>query len=197
MVNLKRTRDDILASVVDMIHLQGFQSTGLKDLFATSGASSGSFYNYFASKNELAHALIDFKWQQLKTTVLDPMMEVNDDPIVGLFWMIDQLESKHLTEPDCAGCFLGNLIVDLAKYDTSFEQALQLVFVEWEGAIERQLKAGKKQLRPGIQPNLLAEQLMNMIEGVLLLARLYDDPQRLQRGFGGVRQVLRSALINP
>lgn len=196
MVNLKRTRDDILTSVVDVIHHQGFQSTGLKELFATSGTSSGSFYNYFQSKDELGYALIDFKWQQIKNNILDPMVNVCDDPTEGLFWMIDQLEAKHLAEPDCAGCFLGNLIVDLAKYNPEFETALQRVFQDWENAIAQQLKAGKKQLHKGIQPDQLAEQIMNTIEGVLLMARLYNDTNRLKRGFDGVRQLLRSALID-
>jgi TetR/AcrR family transcriptional regulator, transcriptional repressor for nem operon len=195
MVNLKRTRDDILASVMDVIHHQGFQSTGLKELFTTSGTSSGSFYNYFQSKDELGYALIEFKWQQIKENILDPMITLHDDPIVGLFWMIDQLEAKHLAEPDCAGCFLGNLIVDLAKYNPEFETALQQVFQDWESAIAQQLKAGKKQLRKGIQPNLLAEQIMNTIEGVLLMARLYNDHNRLKRGFAGIRQIVRSAVI--
>jgi TetR/AcrR family transcriptional regulator, transcriptional repressor for nem operon len=196
MVNLKRTRDDILTSVMDVIHHQGFQSTGLKELFATSGTSSGSFYNYFQSKDELGYALIEFKWQQLKENILDPMVSVCDNPIDGLFWMIDQLEAKHLAEPDCAGCFLGNLIVDLAKYNPEFETALQQVFHDWENAIAQQLKAGKKQLRKGIQPNLLAEQIMNTIEGVLLMARLYNDSNRIKRGFAGIRQIVRSALID-
>ncbi|MCG9893608.1 MAG: TetR/AcrR family transcriptional regulator [Thermosynechococcaceae cyanobacterium MS004] len=196
MVNLKRTRDDILVSVMDVIHHQGFQSTGLKELFAISGTSSGSFYNYFQSKNELGHALIEFKWQQIKANILDPMVVVCDDPIDGLFWMIDQLEAKHLAEPDCAGCFLGNLIVDLAKYNPEFETALQQVFLDWESAIAQQLKAGKKQLRQDIQPNLLAEQIMSMIEGVLLTARLYNDSNRLKRGFTGIRQFVRSSLID-
>lgn len=196
MVNLKRTRDDILVSVMDVIHHQGFQSTGLKELFAISGTSSGSFYNYFQSKNELGYALIEFKWQQIKANILDPMVVVCDDPIDGLFWMIDQLEAKHLAEPDCAGCFLGNLIVDLAKYNPEFETALQQVFLDWESAIAQQLKAGKKQLRQDIQPNLLAEQIMSMIEGVLLTARLYNDSNRLKRGFTGIRQFVRSSLID-
>lgn len=195
MVNLKRTRDDILVSVMDIIHHQGFQSTGLKELLATSDTSSGSFYNYFQSKDELGYALIEFKWQQIKANILDPMVTVCDDPIDGLLWMIDQLEAKHLSEPDCAGCFLGNLIVDLAKYNPEFERALQQVFRDWESAIAQQLNAGKKQLRQDIDPHLLAEQIMNMIEGVLVMARLYNDSNRLKRGFTGIRQLVRSMRL--
>ena len=85
MVNLKRTREDILSSVLELVHHQGFQATGLKELFAASQTSSGSFYNYFQSKDELAHALIDFEWNKLKAAVIEPAINVSDDPIAQLY----------------------------------------------------------------------------------------------------------------
>ena len=194
MVNLKRTREDILASVLELIHHQGFQSTGLKELFIVSGTSSGSFYNYFQSKDELAHALIDYKWQQIKSHIVEPAREHSTDPIAQLLWIIDRLEAKHLTEPDCGGCFLGNLIVDLAKYDASFQAHLIQVFDEWHFAIAQLLRQGQTQLQSDIDPDNLAEQLLNAIEGTLLLGRLYNHPNRLQRGFNNVRQMLQAAM---
>ena len=193
MVNLKRTREDILSSVLDLVHHQGFQATGLKELFAASNASSGSFYNYFGSKDELAHALIDYKWNQLKTFIIEPAKQI-PDPIAQVFDMIDRLEAKHLSERDCGGCFLGNLIVDLAKHDSSFQTHLMQVFDEWRLAIAQPLQVGKPVLKPDIDPDLLAEQLLTMIEGVLLMNRLYNQPDRLKRGFESVRQNLRFAL---
>ena len=194
MVNLKRTREDILASVLDLVHHQGFQATGLKELFAASGSSSGSFYNYFPSKDELAHALIDFKWNRLKAAILEPAATISDDPIAQVFWIIDQLEAKHLDEPDCAGCFLGNLIVDLAEQDTSFRNHLLRIFDEWQAVIARSLQAGQAQLQPHINPDELAEQILTAMEGVLLMGRLYNQPERLRRGFSMVRSLLQAGL---
>lgn len=194
MVNLKRTPEDILSSVLDLIYHQGFLATGLKELFAASGTSSGSFYNYFHSKDELAHALIDFKWNQLKATIIEPAKEISEDPIAQLFWIVDQLEAKHLVEPDCGGCFLGNLIVELAKHDSSFQAHLVRIFDEWQSAIACLLRTGQAQLLSNIDPDVLAEQLLTTIEGVLLFGRLYNNPARLKRGFDSVRQTLRAAL---
>lgn len=194
MVNLKRTREDILSSVLDLIHHQGFQSTGLKELFTASNTSSGSFYNYFQSKDELAHALIDYKWNQVKAAIIEPAQQASDDPIAQVLGMIDRLEAKHLSEPDCAGCFLGNLIVDLAKHDAAFQEHLMSVFDQWQAAIAQSLRAGRAQLRPDIDPDILAEQLLTLIEGVLLMGRLYNCPDRLKRSFEGARQMVRLSL---
>ena len=196
MVNLKRTREDILSSVLELVHHQGFQATGLKELFAASQTSSGSFYNYFQSKDELAHALIDFKWDKLKSAIIEPAVNASDDPIAQVFEMLDRLEEKHLAEPDCAGCLLGNLIVDLVERDPTFREQLSEVFDEWQSAIARSLYAGQSQLQPNINPDILAEELLTLIEGVLLMGRLYNQPERLKRGFNVARRLLKAALIS-
>lgn len=195
MANLKRTREDILSSVLDLVHHQGFQATGLKELFAVSQTSSGSFYNYFESKDELAHALIDFEWDKLKIAIIEPASLASDDPIAQVFWMIGQLEVKHLAEPDCAGCLLGNMIVDLVEHNPAFREQLIQVFDRWQNAIAQLLHAGKSQLQPHINPDVLAEELLTLIEGVLLMGRLYHQPERLQRGFNLARRLLKAALI--
>jgi len=89
---------------------------------------------------------------------------------------------------------LGNLIVDLAKYDASFQAHLIQVFDEWHFAIAQLLRQGQTQLRSDIDPDNLAEQLLNAIEGTLLLGRLYNHPNRLRRGFDSVRQMLTAEL---
>lgn len=195
MANLKRTREDILTSALDLVHRQGLQSTGLKELFAATQASSGSFYNYFQSKDEFAHALIDFQWHKIKESAFLSAAQMTDDPIQRLLLTIDKIESKHLAEINCAGCLLGNLIVDLAEYNETFRRHLQQIFDEWHDLFTKMLREGKGQLRDRIDPDLLAEQILTMLEGVLLITRLYNNqPDRLKRGFDSIRQLINDAL---
>ncbi|MGB7086754.1 MAG: TetR/AcrR family transcriptional regulator [Phormidesmis sp.] len=195
MVNLKRTREDILESVVNTVHRQGLNATGLSELFKLSGASSGSFYNYFRSKHDLGHALIDYEWAQLQQAVLKPAVVQVEDPVEQVFWILDRLEAKQLREPKCGGCLLGNLVVDLVEQDPSFREHLMQVFVKWEGAIAQILHRAKPQLKPNIKPDILAAQLMTAIEGAMLMGKLHRDPAKLRIGFDSARQLLNHALI--
>ena len=195
MANLKRTREDILQSVLDTVHRQGLTATGLSKLFEVSGASSGSFYNYFQSKHDLGHALIDFEWSQLQTNVLQPAIAQSENPIDQIFWILDRLEEKQLKEPKCGGCLLGNLIVDLVEQDPSFSQHLTQVFSQWEGAITQKLEQARSQLHPNTKPDHLAQQLITAIEGAMLMGKLHRNEARLKRGFDLARQTLKMALI--
>ena len=196
MANLKRTREDILKSVVDTVHRQGLTATGLSQLFEVSGASSGSFYNYFRSKHELGHALIDFEWSQLQTHMLEPAKFHSDDPIEQIFWVLDRLEEKQLKEPKCGGCLLGNLIVDLVEQDESFQRHLMQVFGQWEEAIAQMLHRARPRLKTDVAPERLAEQLITAIEGAMLMGKLHRSEARLKRGFNLARQTLRGAIVD-
>ncbi|MGD1864268.1 MAG: TetR/AcrR family transcriptional regulator [Phormidesmis sp.] len=195
MVNLKRTREDILKSVINTVHRQGLTATGLSELFKVSGASSGSFYNYFRSKHELGHALIDYEWAQLQQAVLKPAIVQTENPVEQMLWILDRLEAKQLSDPKCGGCLLGNLVVDLVEQDASFREHLVEVFGQWESAIAQILRQAKPQLKPDIKPDILAEQLITAIEGAMLMGKLHQNSAKLRRGFDSARQLLGYALI--
>ena len=194
MVNLKRTKEDILTSVFNTIHVKGLTGTGLGELFQVSGASSGSFYNYFRSKQDLGHALIDFEWSKLKSNILDAAIRQTDNPLDCLLWIIDRLEAKQLESPQCAGCILGNFIVDLAEQDPSFRTHLQTIFALWQKAIADILRQGKSQLKPDVDPDLLAEDILTSLEGAMLMGKLYRNPERIHRSFDLARNLVIQAI---
>jgi len=195
MANLKRTREDILEAVIDTVHRKGLTATGLSELFSLSGASSGSFYNYFESKQALGHALIDFEWAKLQQNVLAPAAAQHASPIDQILGILDMLEAKQTREPFCGGCLLGNLIVDLVEQDDSFREHLQQVFDRWEAAIAQRLRAASDHLHSGIDPDILAAQMMAAIEGAMLMGKLHRDPTRLRRSFDVARQLLHHATV--
>lgn len=197
MANRKRTREDILASILSTIHRKGLTATGLNELFAVSGASSGSFYNYFGSKDELGHALIDFEWNELKTNILDRAIALPGRPADKITWMIDRLEDKQLSNANCGGCLLGNFIVDLVERDEAFRQHLQQVFAQWEAIIADLLRQEALFSELRIDADAVAQQLLVAVEGAMLMGRLYQEPNRLRRGFDQVRQILDQALNPP
>jgi TetR/AcrR family transcriptional repressor of nem operon len=197
MANLKRTREDILESVIDTVHRKGLSATGLSELFKLSGASSGSFYNYFGSKHELGHALIDYEWQKLQESVIRPAAENCTDPIERVFWMLDRLEAKQQAEPMCMGCLLGNLIVDLVEQDESFREHLAVVFDAWQEAIANSLRAAKRELSPEVEPNILAEEILTTIEGAMLMGKLRRNSDYIKRGFDSARRLLKASLRSP
>jgi len=82
------------------------------------------------------------------------------------------------------------------EHDPTFRQHPIRVFDDWQQEIASLLFAGRAQLKPEIDPQRLAQQLLSAIEGALLLGRLYDNPERLQYCLDGCRYLLQASLQN-
>ena len=70
------------------------------------------------------------------------------------------------------------------------------VFDEWQGIFAELLRQAKDQLAPEVEPQILAEEILTTMEGVMLMSRLYDQAEqrhRLRRGFQMVRRLIKSA----
>jgi TetR/AcrR family transcriptional regulator, transcriptional repressor for nem operon len=116
------------------------------------------------------------------------------NPISQAIAIVDRIEKIHAEDINCPGCLLGNLIVDLAEYDPSFRHHLIRVYDEWQSIVAQKIIIGRSQLKPEIKPEYLAEQVLIIIEGTLLLGRLYNDQDRLHRGFDIARNLLKQAI---
>ncbi len=60
------TRARLLKTAADLIWQSSYHSVGVERICEQSGTNKGSFYHYFASKEELALAAIDEQWRELK-----------------------------------------------------------------------------------------------------------------------------------
>ena len=55
------TREHVLTHAAALMRERGYRSTSLGDLLERADVQKGSFYYYFASKEALAHAVLD-RW---------------------------------------------------------------------------------------------------------------------------------------
>lgn len=51
-------REEILAAGLETLHNRGFNATSVQDITEAAGVPKGSFYNHFASKEELGSAFV-------------------------------------------------------------------------------------------------------------------------------------------
>lgn len=48
------SREEVVAAAQDRFHRRGYHASGVKDITDAAGLPKGSFYNYFASKEDMA-----------------------------------------------------------------------------------------------------------------------------------------------
>jgi TetR/AcrR family transcriptional regulator, transcriptional repressor for nem operon len=119
------TKQKILETGAELIHLKGFNHTGLQEILKIAGVPKGSFYNYFNSKEDFGLQVIDY-FVGHYTVMSKPILE---DPTLSplrkieklLEWFMEFFKSKNYTY----GCPIGNLAQEMGDLSPAFRDKLR------------------------------------------------------------------------
>jgi TetR/AcrR family transcriptional regulator, transcriptional repressor for nem operon len=122
----EQTRLRIVTVAADLMFRDGVAGTTLDDVKAAAGVSSSQIYHYFADKNALVAAVIDYQTEAI-VGGMEPML-ARLDTLAGLRAWRDFLVG-HQQELACAGgCPVGSLGAELAEVDSAARAQLAASF---------------------------------------------------------------------
>jgi len=121
------TKQKILETGAELIHLKGYNHTGLQEILNAAGVPKGSFYNYFNSKEDFGLQLIDhfagyytfISRPILENPALSPLQKIKS----LLEWFMEFFKSKDYAY----GCPIGNLAQEMGDLSPAFRDKLRLV----------------------------------------------------------------------
>lgn len=176
------------------MHERGYEAIGVAELCAVADVRKGSFYHFFDSKRSLALEMLDRDWQRTRSTLFAATLE---DPGATAVEAIqrygDALADRLAAGGDgvVRGCRFGNLAVELSTRDEAIRTRVAGVLAEMAeivaAAIRRDVAAGR--LRPDLDPEALARDVIAHMEGLMVVAKAERDPDVL-RGLGRAARAL-------
>jgi len=189
------TRERILEIANDLILKQGFTATSLDQILERAGVTKGAFFYHFKSKDELAHALFD-RYLAGEAQVIEATLrraeKLTSDPLqqvlvtLGLFEeMFAALDSPH------PGCLVASYLYEKDLMTPEITLKSREAFLVWRREIAAKLRAAVKIHPPRIalDYDALGDLPNTIIEGAMVMSRLFDDPKlmvqqlRLARSF--------------
>jgi TetR/AcrR family transcriptional regulator, transcriptional repressor for nem operon len=190
------TRERILDSAERLIIDQGFAATTVDAVLAGAGATKGAFFHHFASKAELARALVD-RYANADIAALEEFMTqaeaASDDPaeqvvaFVRLFEeAADQLASAQ------PGCLYVSYVYEKQLFDDGTNDLIVEAVVAWRERLREKLEQAANVHAPRIAVDLesLADQVFTIFEGGFILARTMRDQSRLRSQLAHLRHYL-------
>jgi TetR/AcrR family transcriptional regulator, transcriptional repressor for nem operon len=181
------TRARIVAAAAELIFERGVAATGLEDVQQRAGASSSQLYHYFAGKQDLVRAVIEF--QALHALDFQAPYGPLDSLDALQVWADMMIEVEAQQRQLAGGCLLGSLVSQLAETDPDARGAIDAGFVAWERWIVEGLQTMKDRgdLPAAADPGQLGAALLAALEGGLLLTQA-------RRSITPLRSALTAAL---
>jgi TetR/AcrR family transcriptional repressor of nem operon len=179
-------RERLVAAAMELIYARGYQGVGIDELCQRAGVRKGSFYYFFRSKRDLALAALDRRWELAKEHIVAPILGSDAPPLERIRRFFDATAAASTQEKsrtgECGGCAFGNLAAEMSSHDARIRQRVRKVFDGIASYVEKTLEeAVRRGDLEGIEPRANARALVAYMEGLLLLARTYNDPTILRR----------------
>ncbi len=168
-----------------LLHEKGFNAVGISEICDRAGVNKGSFYYFFPSKRKLALEVVDSWWYQSRE-FLEQTLLGEAPPLDRLRGYFDQLLEHHIDS--CRehgrqiGCPLGNMALEVSAQDPLLRDRLLQAFEGHIGYFERLLREARElgDLPEDSDSRQLAEALVALIEGKIMLSKMRDDTAPLQ-----------------
>lgn len=176
----RATRGRIVAAASELMLQRGVARTTIEDIQEAAVVSTSQMYHYFADKNDLVSAVIDFQTDQVlgaQHLGLDRIESIGDlrrwrDVMVDIVRGLGGV----------GGCPLGSMASELSDCDPVARARLARSFAQWENMIRDGLVtiATRGELAAGTDIDRIALAMLAGIQGGLLLSQVRRDTAPLE-----------------
>jgi AcrR family transcriptional regulator len=188
----ERTRETIIRAAADMFERYGYGATSLSDVISHAGVTKGSLYFHFASKEALAHTVVNEQhamWMEQARAFANLPAPALEGLVRMSFGLAEQLIEQPVVR---AG-------IRLTLEDGTFQRPRLGPYLDWIGAVEDLLRRGaaERELRLTVDPARASRFIVSAFTGVQLVAQVLEDRRRLFDRVDEMWELLLPGLIIP
>lgn len=177
------TRERLLDQGVTLLMEMGYHGTGLQDLLHSVGVPKGSFYNYFASKEEFGTEVIQHYIEPF-IRLLEGYLQRPDLSAAGaLQAYFDELIGELGRRNFVGGCLLGNLIGEIGDTSDLCRDALKVAVHRYRDTLAQGIARAQREgdFRIDKTAEDMADSLADAWQGALLRMKVEQSTQPLER----------------
>jgi len=137
------TKQKIIEVGAQIIHQKGFHHTGIQEVIKAAGIPKGSFYFYFASKEDFGLQVIDYFRNKHGEMVTPIISDTSLSPVKRLERLFDWYISRFIEMDYTCGCPIGNLSQEMGDLSLAFRNKLKESFEGMVQMIVGLLQEGK------------------------------------------------------
>lgn len=165
------TRQRIIELAAPLFNQRGFEGCSMQDILDATGLKKGGIYRHFRSKEELAAESFRHTLARAFETRL-PDLDSRLDAIEALQTLVQLF--VELPSPIPGGCPILNTAIDADDGNEVLRHLARDGLVSWRNKVSDFVRAGisRKQIRADVDPRAVANTIIAMLEGALMISRL-------------------------
>jgi len=182
----------IMSVAQELVQQNGYNAFSFHDIARKLGIKSASIHYYFPTKSDLGKALIhqyrmEFNDQLKKIDTTSNSTIDKLDHFAELFLNCLRLKNKM--------CLCGMLASDINTIPDEIRDEVRLFFIGCEKWLAETLRAGQHmgEIRKANHPEILARFILAGMEGAMLSARSFEDPERFNDITSQIFSVIRQS----
>ncbi|TDX49051.1 TetR/AcrR family transcriptional regulator [Orenia marismortui] len=183
-------KQEIIRNSFHLMHLHGYNGTSVKDITDAASIPKGSFYNYFANKEDYAkEAIYYFYHQEDYINIFD---DKNLKPLNRIVAFYEKKAIEFETEGFKCGCFVGNLTQEMGDVSELIAKATEDFYLELTKKISSCLEEADQSgdFNPRLDIEVLANFIVNSWQGILVRMKSQKDRKVLDDFIKVLNQIL-------
>ena len=182
-----KSRDALLTAAMQLFWERGYAATGMNDVVALSGTSSGSMYHFFKTKEDLLLGVLDRLAEIMYPALLAPIWEKESDPIERIFGLLDRYRRAILDSKFSYGCPVGRLATEIPAEMVAVHDKIAMNFEAWSTAVRKCLESAGSRLPKGMDLKMLSRFVLTVMEGGVMQSRSYRSIEPFDQAVAQLR----------
>lgn len=181
-------RERLIETAARLFHERSYRNVGVAEICREAEVTKGSLYHFFASKEELAVAVIKHRWARIEEFLIKPTLGGPGSARERLGAFFAQVgaacAAQQAEQGKLLGCPLGNLASELSTTDEVLQGHLKEALDAFRGHFEALIRTGVEsgEVSSERDPAQLAMGLVALFEGSMVLSKTYNDASLVSTG---------------
>ena len=190
-----QTREMILERAAQLFSRQGYFGSSLADIMHETGLEKGGIYNHFSSKEQLALEAFDYAYGLVQRRVQSALLDKKHaiERLLALVEVFKSMVEDPLLE---GGCPILNTAIETDDAQPALRARAANAMDYWRGTFHRIIAKGiaKQEVRPDVDADVVATLFISILEGAIMLSKLYGDTTHMQRATDHLRWYIETSI---
>jgi TetR/AcrR family transcriptional repressor of nem operon len=176
------TKSRLIEIGAEIIHLKGFNNTGIQEILKSADVPKGSFYNYFKNKEDFGLQVIDYFVDYMAHVAGEILGDLSVSPLERIRKLLRGFIEIFKSKDYGYGCPIGNLSQEMGDLSPAFREklkyALDSLAATYAGALTLAQEAGE--IPPDLDVRDTARFIVSSWHGALIHMKAVKGPEPLE-----------------